>query len=375
MYQASLEVFVFQMCFFFHFLNLVAFSIFLLFFSGLKMVQVDAPQPLETPPSPAVESCKVCWTCRALITNTDDSSVKKHLQFCSHSDIVENDENVEHFVCDRSDYVVFRNVKKSLDKLGEDEKFMLRLQSILPPFFMKQLLDLKGSSFPSISKNFQKPAVLEGKINQNKPSYYVVTNKECQTDIEKASPVVNDQIKSVQLIDKSLDLSENTNERSGTSNGEAALDNPVESPVPSAEENVKSNSSIDSGDELKLSRDSYQVANDGKIMFVCKLCSRKTSSAKQMLRHQRTHNDGGPFECKTCKFSTLWRKEWKIHSQQKHRSDKFLCHICASEFQTTTALDQHIVSSHPGTVCVVCSHSYILHLPFCFGQTSQPFCQ
>ncbi|GFR95397.1 zinc finger protein 235-like [Elysia marginata] len=317
-----------------------------------------ADQSLETPTPPAVESCKVCWTCRGLIKEFNEYSVKKHLQFCSQANTLDVD--IEHFVCDKSDWAVFISLKTSLDKLAEDEQFFTRLQSILPQSFVNYLSELSLSAVPGSKRKIRKPVTNANDPDGSRPSYYVVANKESQANLEKTyNTTINGQRPMLIKNDKAADHSENNLKRLNLKTPEitVTVGEARKSPVPNEDESVAdtadnsdsviSSSKLDSEDEVRLLRDSYQVKNNNKVVFVCRLCSRETSTEKQMLRHQMTHNDGQPFKCEPCKFSTLWRKEWKIHLQQKHRADKFLCHICASEFQTSTALDQHIVSSHP----------------------------
>ncbi|RUS90487.1 hypothetical protein EGW08_001755 [Elysia chlorotica] len=306
------------------------------------MVQAFTAQSLRTPLSQAVESCNVCWTCRGLITDSSELSMKKHSYFCSQRKTLEKNEAIKHFVCDKSDYSIFISVKRCLDKLAEDKKLFSKLQSVFPQHFVKHLVDLTFSAFPNASNNLER-----SDSSSNKPCYYVVTNKECQTNLEETASRSNCSNLQVKSRDIHSDQAENSDKEFEKQRYGTAPENVVKSPIPSVEEITVSKSKLDSEEELILSRDSYKKEKNEKVIFVCRLCTHQTSSGKQMLRHQKSHNDGHPFECDPCKFSTLWRKEWKIHLQQKHKCDKFLCHICASEFQTNTALEQHIVSSHP----------------------------
>lgn len=309
-------------------------------------------QSLKSSDSPVVESIKVCWACRGVIKEFNEPAVKKHILLCSQKKNLDDDENIEHFVCDKSDYVVFINLKRSLHQLASDEKFVFKLQSTLPKNLVNYLSDLIVSTCPGSNKKTQKSDTFIAALKHNLPSYTTVTDKICQTHLERFIPRTKEHSQEEIIEDEIPNCVENNNiDKLLSDNVETtiALEDSSECTVSNKTDSVVDCSEGDSEHELQLTRDSFKVANGDKIVYECKLCSRQTSSGQQMLMHQRSHNDGQSFECDTCKFSTIWRKEWNIHLHQKHKSNNFLCHICASEFKTRTALNQHIVSSHSDT--------------------------
>ncbi|GFO21344.1 Zinc finger protein 235-like [Plakobranchus ocellatus] len=312
------------------------------------MVQARKNAPSKQFKKLSVASCKVCWACRGLFTEIDDLPVKDHLQLCCQTNPLLSKEKFEYFVCDRSDYAIFTGLKASLDRFLDDEKSIKNLKSAFPRHLVKHLIDLRVSAFPSVREIEQgKSSKTPSNRDEDKPSYYIVSNKECQTNIEcdtksAASlcqgPEGNSVYEALASIVKCEVLD--------SCDMEAVSENAAVSPLPSVEGTVSGKSHLDSDDELILLRDSYKEEKDDVVSFVCKLCSYNASTAKQMLRHQRSHNDGQLFECKACKFTTLWRRDWNTHMQQKHRNKTFLCHFCAAQLPTSTALDQHIVSTH-----------------------------
>ena len=82
--------------------------------------------------------------------------------------------------------------------------------------------------------------------------------------------------------------------------------------------------------------------------FQCALCDFKSTSARSIEAHIKTHAEAPFFKCKFCDYTSNSKSNIRKHIQEVHRTKKFHCHACTRKFNSFETLQRHIRNVHEG---------------------------
>ncbi|KAI8777151.1 zinc finger X-chromosomal protein [Biomphalaria glabrata] len=296
-------------------------------------------------------SCKVCWTCRGLFLNdVSETEISAHIKTCrpAKNNLLETSEPIEYFVCDKSDFYTLGAIKDTLRKHARKIFSSLHIQKVLPHPLIKTLLSLCVSDRPikhgkviterpAANKNAHHQKYIDVQINGK-------VDKECQTTIHTHDTpnLLNSSLRQPDLHHESVVNDKLDNLGTVQSN---SVRNTLTSPCADKLSYVVMTGNNSQDGLIKLATQCDVVKEDLLSLYVCKLCTHKSKSDQLMLRHLKSHNDGQMFVCSECNYSTIWRKDWKIHSQH-HQNKKLKCPVCVAEFTEKDDFSLHLTTYH-----------------------------